>query len=288
MIRFADNQTAPLVRQMWKTCFGDSEEFMNLYFNRKYRNENTLVYFESETAVASMQMLPYTMRFYGSVISVAYVSGACTLPECRGKGYMKKLLLASFKVMQERNILLSILVPAENWLYDFYAKLGYEKIFDRSDKDINMHLFLSHYPANTKIAYATFNKEHQQQDFCVLKSMDDFEVIMEDYVLHSYSAKYNLEGMARIIDAGTMLELYAKKNKTASFTLKIIDELTENNEVYKIGNGIASKTKDAKFDIESDIHLLTRLLFGYRIQELSPVYNAFFSEHHPVMNLMLE
>ncbi|HBK95633.1 MAG TPA: GNAT family N-acetyltransferase, partial [Porphyromonadaceae bacterium] len=36
---------------MWKTVFGDSDEYMEIYFREKYRNENTLIYFESGKAV---------------------------------------------------------------------------------------------------------------------------------------------------------------------------------------------------------------------------------------------
>ncbi|HMM17459.1 MAG TPA: GNAT family N-acetyltransferase, partial [Petrimonas sp.] len=88
MIHYADNTTRQQVYDMWKTVFGDSDEYMEIYFREKYRNENTLIYFESGKAVSSLQMLPFDFSFHGSEIPVAYFSGLCTLPEARKKGFM--------------------------------------------------------------------------------------------------------------------------------------------------------------------------------------------------------
>ncbi|MDR1810586.1 MAG: GNAT family N-acetyltransferase [Prevotella sp.] len=201
MFRFADNNTAPLVRRMWKICFNDSEEYMNLYFRHKYRNENTLLCFEGNTPTASLQMLPYRMRISGLPTPVAYISGACTLPEYRGKGYMKSLLEAAHKAMRERKIPLSLLVPANEKLYGFYARCGYEKVFDKGDTPIDLNAFLPYYPHAMERAFALFDKTYQQRDFCVLKTEDDFRVIMDEWIMSGCPPKYNLAGMARIIDA---------------------------------------------------------------------------------------
>ena len=40
MIQIADDTTKQEVRAMWKICFGDSDAYMDIYFNHKYRNEN--------------------------------------------------------------------------------------------------------------------------------------------------------------------------------------------------------------------------------------------------------
>jgi predicted acetyltransferase len=207
MFRFADNHTAPLVRRMWKICFNDSEEYMDLYFSRKYRNENTLVWLENGIPVASLQMLPYSMRLCGVVAPVAYISGACTLLEHRSRGYMKCLLEAAHEVMRERKIPLSLLVPANDWLFDYYAKCGYEKVFDRGKTFIDLSVFLPYYPDDMETAYALFDKNYQQRDFCVLKTEEDFRVIMDEWTMSGCPPKYDLAGMARIIDADALPDL---------------------------------------------------------------------------------
>ena len=57
MIQFADDLTKQAVRDMWKEVFGDSDDYMDIYFKHKYQNENTLIYIEDNKPVASLQLL---------------------------------------------------------------------------------------------------------------------------------------------------------------------------------------------------------------------------------------
>src|SRR5699024_2175983 len=113
MIHFADDSTKQAVRDMWKICFGDSDAYLDIHFNHKYQNENTLIYIEDQKPVASLQMLLFDFTFNGSEISIAYLSGLCTLPNYRNRGFMRQLITKSYKVAQERDIPLMILVPQD-------------------------------------------------------------------------------------------------------------------------------------------------------------------------------
>lgn len=45
MISLAKDKLSRLeVIRLWKDCFEDTEEFIQLYFERKYKGENTLLY----------------------------------------------------------------------------------------------------------------------------------------------------------------------------------------------------------------------------------------------------
>ncbi|MDL2214834.1 GNAT family N-acetyltransferase [Dysgonomonas sp. OttesenSCG-928-M03] len=288
MIQFADKNTKPLVRSMWKTVFGDKDEYIDLIFNQKYEDENTLIYFDKGKAVASLQMLPYTIRFYGKPVTFYYQAGLCTLPEYRNKGYMGQLISESFRVMQSRNICLSILVPAEDWLFGYYEKYGYVKTFDQGEQAINLDVILKNYSDNLDRAFEIFDRQYQQDDFIVLKTKDDLKTILEEYVQNGMLPKYNLGGMSRIIDAFPLLNLYAESNPTANFTIRVRDEQLQTNHIYKVQNGISELTETENPDLDLNQKLLTRLLFGYKIDELPKEYTSFFKKHNPVMNLMLE
>lgn len=283
MIAFANDNTAPLVRRMWKTCFGDTDEYMDIFFAKKYRNENTLIYFEEGEAVASLQMLPYTITFYRQSLSFAYLAGLCTLPQHRQKGYMAQLIKEAHKVIEKRNITMAILIPAEEWLYKFYEKYGYTRVFDKDEEPIPLADIL-YKNTEVKKAYKAFNALFEDKDFCVQKSFDDFIAIKDDYILDGYPVKTNLSGMARIIQPEVLLNFYAKANPNKDLRIT----LTDRDTAYHIYQGDVI-TEDVKIaDIEVDTLLLTRLLFGYRIQELESIYRAYFEEHNPIMNLMLE
>ncbi|MFV0536581.1 MAG: GNAT family N-acetyltransferase [Dysgonomonas sp.] len=281
MIRFSNEHIEPLIRQMWKVCFEDTEAFINLIFTQKYRPENTLVYFENDMAVASLQMHPYTISFYGEEIPFAYLAGLCTLPEYRNKGYMAQLINKAHQILEDRNIPLAILIPAEDWLFRFYEKFDYEQVFDKSEEPIySLNKILAENP-DLESAYSSFDSLYRHKDFCVQKSFEDFKTIVEEYKNDKFPEKYNLAGMARTIDNSYLLKLFAIKNPSLSIRIK-----TE-GQAYLIDKGTIGETQEDS-DIEINRRMLCRLLFGYKTNELDKPLQTIFAEHHSVMNLMLE
>lgn len=289
MIQFANEYTSPIVRQMWKTCFGDTEEFLDIYFKYKYKPENTLIYFEDGKAVASLQMLPYTITFYEREIPFAYLAGLCTLPEYRKKGFMAQLIREAHKIIIQRNIPIAILIPAEDWLYPFYEKYGYEKVFEGDNIPIPIKDIIDTYP-DEKEAYREFDSLFRHLDFCVQKNETDFKAIKEEYISDRCPVKTNLSGMARITDVWTLLSLYAKNNLLQKFRIKISNSFSNKTFLYYVNKGNVELIlgTNIDFDIEVDIRLLCKLLFGFKLEEADKIYQPFFRSHHPIMNLMLE
>ena len=280
MITYANLHTASQVRQMWKTVFGDSDAYMDIYFREKYQNHRTLVYMENEKAVASLQMLPYQFTFCDVEIPVAYISGVATLPEARKKGYMQQLLLQSFKEMEKNNVPLSILVPQEEWLLKFYEKYGYAQTFDEGVEELPS---LKTLLGDEKEAYPKFDTQFRTKDMTVQKTFDDFRAIVEEARLFDFPPKKNLIGMARIIDAEMLLSLFAKKYPQTSFSVSVSDEIVEkNNTTFVIG----SEKNEPVFQV--DIRKLTQLLFGYHTSKEEASFRSLFPEKTPQMNFMLE
>jgi predicted acetyltransferase len=291
MIEFANEDTAPLVRRMWKTCFGDTDEYMDIIFTYKYNNENTLIYFVDGEAVASLQMFPYTINFYKQEIPFAYMAGLCTLPKHRKKGYMAQLIREAHRILVERNIPLAVLIPAETRLYKFYNKYGYEQVFEKDKKPIPLKAILDNHTTDFDEAYHDFDELFRFRDFFVQKSAKDFEAIVAEYKLEDYPEKTNLSGMARIIDTWALLDLYAKDNLSKKFRIKISDGGSKGQSVtYCIDKGSVELILGpySRFDIVVDRRLLCRILFGYKAKELNCNYPVFFEEHQPILNLMLE
>ena len=64
--------------------------------------------------VSALQIVPHTMTYLGTEISVGYISGACTTPEERGQGLMRQLLQETFEEMERREIAISALIPCRS------------------------------------------------------------------------------------------------------------------------------------------------------------------------------
>jgi GNAT superfamily N-acetyltransferase len=126
MIQLGEDKYKATLQEMWKLCFPeDTDDFIRFYFDKVHKNEENLIYVENKKPVASLQMIPYSLKT-GDVISMAgYISGAMTHPDSRRKGYMAKLLNASFNVMKAKGYAYTFLIPQEEWLFGFYEKYGY-------------------------------------------------------------------------------------------------------------------------------------------------------------------
>lgn len=115
------------VRGMWDEIFNeDSQKFRDFYFKRKYSHNNTFIYLKDSTPVSSLQNLDYDFLFDGKSYKISYISGACTLKEYRGNGYMNELLKETFRENYKENKVFSSLIPASDSLFDYYERFGYK------------------------------------------------------------------------------------------------------------------------------------------------------------------
>lgn len=119
------------LKALWQLCFHDDPRFVDLYFSTKYTDRDSLALTQDGQPVAALQMLPYPMTYAGQEIPTAYISGACTHPDYRNQGLMRRLLTQAFGQMHADGRLLTTLIPAEPWLFDYYATCGYATTFHR-------------------------------------------------------------------------------------------------------------------------------------------------------------
>ena len=66
------------VKALWKICFDDSEEFVEMYFRLRYKTEVNVAIQSGDEVISALQMLPYPMTFGGETVQTSYISGACT------------------------------------------------------------------------------------------------------------------------------------------------------------------------------------------------------------------
>lgn len=198
---------------LWRLCFEDTEEFIRFYFSKKYKDENTLVYRDKQgDVIAALQMPIYPVTFAGTLLQAGYISGACTHPLARARGIMTKLLQEAFEVMRKRGIYASILIPASEWLYSYYGKMGYATVFDYSperytvlDRGIPSHFrveALRDEALLTDELFGFFYDSMLRRPCCVQHDREDFNAIIEDLRISGgalivvYGGENHIVGMA--------------------------------------------------------------------------------------------
>lgn len=176
------------VLNLWQNVFNDPPAFVRLFFDRVYREENCLTIEKGGEVVSALQMLPYQMTFCGEEIPVSYIYGACTLEAERSRGYMAELLRESFEIMRSRGIALTVLIPAEPWLFDYYQRFDYATCFDYSletiekttlpaDPSLQIRKAGGKLPATV---YSYFDRMQKKRPCHLLHSQADFEVNITD------------------------------------------------------------------------------------------------------------
>lgn len=122
-----------LYEEIWRTTFGDSDDFIALYSRTTFdpRRTHLLTALDQSRALSHVQYLPYLMRYRDQWWRAGYISGAATESDQRGKGLVQHLMRAGHQQMWREGCLCAFLIPAEEWLYQFYRKMGYATLYGK-------------------------------------------------------------------------------------------------------------------------------------------------------------
>ncbi len=171
---------------LWQTVFHDSDEYVRMFFDRVYQPENTFVIEpEGRGVVAMLQTVPYEVKIESAILPCAYVCGVCTHPSERGKGYMKALMQDAMHAMRKRGFALSVLIPAEPWLFEVYRRYGYtvpinvgveHYVADRMEQVDTYRIV----PCSEKTYDAYFDLAQRRRRCAVLHDAAGFETIRLD------------------------------------------------------------------------------------------------------------
>jgi predicted acetyltransferase len=189
---------------LWQEIFHDSDEFTGLFFDRVYRPENTLVVKRNNRIISALQMIPCKIKIDRRVLPSAYVCGVCTLPPERGKGVMNGLMTEAMEVMRRKGYVISTLIPAEPWLFDFYKKFGYihpvnyktetysGTVTARGDHSLIPQSALTGYTfaeCTSDEYFPFFDRKQHERRCTVLHDGYDFETILRDLKYDNGSAR---------------------------------------------------------------------------------------------------
>lgn len=134
-IRYCKEQEVDEIKQLWKYCFRDSEEFFQYYFKHKFSKENTIVVIDEGRVMSSVQLNPYKIFIRNQSFDTRYIVGVSTYPEARGNGYMKKLMSHVLNILYEKGYSVAILMPID---YRLYRPYGFEHCYDLYEYHIDI------------------------------------------------------------------------------------------------------------------------------------------------------
>lgn len=255
-------------RDLWKLVFNDSDKFMDLYFSRVYKPKYNVTCQLNHHVVAALQTLPYALLYHGQELPAVYISGVSTHPDYRHQEIGNNLMRQAHFDLFYKNVVYAALIPAEDWLYEWYAKCGYAPRIT----------CLPHSTDVLSTSFETFDRWQREKTCILLHKQADFDVAKEDILLAGADyqpAREPIQGMIRVINALKALRSYAAQNPSLNCTLRIEDDhdIPMNNAYYILSEGQVKQTD------EPDA--------AARRMSINELADWIFQNEHAEMNLML-
>lgn len=119
--RLATQKDKEQLKNLWKICFGDSDKFINWYFNNRFLARYTACVEINGIVANAMYSFPLHIKIRNKIIPCAILSGFSTLPEYRGKGYMYQSFQFLMQSLRNSGIVLTPHTPA---VLESYYSLG--------------------------------------------------------------------------------------------------------------------------------------------------------------------
>jgi GNAT superfamily N-acetyltransferase len=255
--------------QLWRNVFReDSEDFVQLYFSKLYKSEYNISCQINKSVVGALQTFPHQFLFHGQHLLSVYISGVSVDDKFRRQNIGTSVMRQAHTYLYEKGVALATLIPAEEWLYGWYGKMGYVTR-------------IAVVPPPAGIAEMPFDEYDRIQcakPCTVLHDSDYYSVAQEDIRLcgDNYSVPTKtLCGQLRIINAHKVLSAYAvvHPDLETKIHVRADREICRNNAYYVISHGVVTRTDQP---LENCIKMTISELATY-----------VFADEQPTMTLML-
>ncbi len=111
----------PALRALWKEAFGDSDAFLDTFFQTAFHPGRCRIATENEQVVAAL----YWFSCSYDERPIAYIYAVATGKQYQGRGICHKLMEDTHSHLNALGYQGTILVPGEKSLFRFYESLGY-------------------------------------------------------------------------------------------------------------------------------------------------------------------
>lgn len=112
----------PSLRQLWQEAFGDTDEYLALFFSTAFSRSRCRCVTENGAVAAAL----YWFDCEAEGNPFAYLFAVATKKAFRGKGFCRALMADTHRHLKELDYAGAILVPAEKDLFSFYGAMGYK------------------------------------------------------------------------------------------------------------------------------------------------------------------
>ena len=206
LLEQSDNKEA---KQLWKDTFGDSDAFINWYFENKILPGNSLGLFDGNL-ISVVHMVPYKICIQGKPLDSLMVAGVATAGHRRGEGLMRQLLHAALVLMKERGVMVTHLYPVSHGFYEKFGWTTYTYVHKNHVEDAvvrpGSHVTET---ADAGILDSLYRKMMQSYDGYVMRGPREWKWRLEELFADGGKAAV----LTRASEAAAYLLYYEKEGK---------------------------------------------------------------------------
>ncbi len=178
-IRFAGECDREDIKRLWNSVFGDGFEFIDRFIDSLDALKYALVLGKPIKAMLFMLPVKLCVPSDEEELDGRYIYAVATDEKYRGKGLASQLIKAAHSVTLQNHEHFCALVPANDELFNFYSRLGYEI----NGFGISINEFK---------AYSGINADYRINE-C---GLDEFTAMREDFLKQYPYFKWNRDVIA--------------------------------------------------------------------------------------------
>ena len=114
----------PQLRGLWQEAFGDTDAFLDAFFETAFHPHRCLCVTENDTVAAALYW--FDCQFQQK--TVAYLYAVATGKAFQNQGFCRMLMEKTHQLLSARGYAGAVLVPGSPSLFAYYGKLGYETL----------------------------------------------------------------------------------------------------------------------------------------------------------------
>lgn len=197
-LRQADISDIPTLKKLWQICFGDRMRYINVFFEKMFVAENTVV------AIADGKLAGVTYVLERSLNGKRFMYGYAigVFPEYRGNSICE-MMLNFVKEKAEKQGCIFGLHPANDKLAEFYQRIGLKEMYSLKVVDASEY---------------NSDKTYQFEDL----SAEEF------YYLRSKafenSVEWNVNALKYILENGEIVKSIALHGEKRYFVLRKVED----------------------------------------------------------------
>lgn len=129
-IRLAQIGDIPRQKEIWKLCFGDSDQYIDFYYANRYKAEDTMLLLTGGEIACMLTMVPIeTIGSDQRRIAAVMLYAIATHPHYQRRVLATQLIDYTHNYLRYKEKVFSLLVPSQPQLFDFYGQQGYQPGF---------------------------------------------------------------------------------------------------------------------------------------------------------------